>query len=145
MTNWNERFVKLAEHIGGWSKDTSVGVGAIIADDRHRVISIGYNGFPSGCNDSIEFRYDKPVKYLFTEHAERNAIYTAASLGVSTRECIMYLAWFPCADCARAIIQSGIKELVCKEPDLVGSTWSDSFRAAIEMLNESGVKITYIK
>jgi dCMP deaminase len=145
MTDWNDRFLKLAEHIGSWSKDRSIGVGAIIADDRHRVIGIGYNGFPSGCDDDLEARHQRPDKYLYTEHAERNAIYNAASHGASTKDCTMYLMWFPCTDCARAIIQSGIKELVCKEPQLVGSQWSEHFIAAIEMLKECNVKITYMK
>lgn len=143
MANWNKRFIELTKHIATWSKDKSVGTCAVIANIDNRIVSIGYNGFPSGCNDEILERYDRPAKYLYTEHAERNAIYNAAMLGISTKNCIMYLMWFPCADCARAIIQSGIKKLVCYQPNFNDSKWGDHFKAAFEMLNESNIEIEY--
>ena len=89
--NWNKRFIDLAEHISTWSKDRSTQCGAVIADKENRVVSLGYNGFPTGFNDDIDSRHESPVKYSYTEHAERNAIYNAARIGVSTRGCTMYL------------------------------------------------------
>jgi dCMP deaminase len=143
MANWTKRFMELTKHIAGWSKDKSIGTCAVIVDDDNRVVSIGYNGFPSGCNDEIQSRYERPEKYLYTEHAERNAVFNAARLGVSTKGCTMYLMWFPCADCARSIIQAGIKKLVCNKPDL-NSHWGDHFKAAIEMLDEAKVEVIYV-
>ena len=144
MANWNSRFIELTKHIATWSKDKSIGTCAIIADKDNRIVSVGYNGFPSGCNDEVNERYERPNKYLFTEHAERNAIYNAARIGVSTKNCTMYLMWFPCADCARAIIQSGIDTLVCYEPDLSTPKWGEHFKAALEMFKETGVKLEYV-
>ncbi len=144
-TNWDKRFIELAKHISEWSKDTSTGTGAVIATSDYRIVSIGYNGFPSGANDSIEERYERPQKYKYTEHAERNAIYNAARLGVSTVGCKMYLMWFPCVDCARAIIQSGIIELVCKEPNFEDERWGGDFKISVELLNECKVKLSYVE
>jgi len=138
--SWDNKFKGLAEHVAQWSKDRSTKVGAIIVNGRNAVVSIGYNGFPRGVNDDIEDRHDRPAKYKWTEHAERNAIYNA---GQSLIGCSMYLNWFPCVDCARAISQSGIIEIICEEPDLNDPTWGDDFKITIEMMVESGVSIRY--
>lgn len=144
MTNWDKRFIDLANHIATWSKDTNTKTGAVIVDKDKRVVSMGYNGFPSGAVDTREDKYEKPQKYFYTEHAERNAIYNAAKLGISTDGCTMYIMWFPCADCARAIIQSGIKKLVCHEPDLNLPKWGEHFEKSLEMFNEVNMEIVYI-
>jgi dCMP deaminase len=142
--NWDERFIELAQLISTWSKDRSTGVGSVITTKDHRVISIGYNGFPSGANDKIEARHERPAKYQYTEHSERNAIYNAARSGVSTIGCTMYVMWQPCADCARGIIQSGIDRIVCTKPDDTDERWGPSFKIGQELLEECGVQITYI-
>lgn len=139
---WDERLVSLANHISQWSKD-STKVGAVIADTEHRVLSVGYNGFPSGANDDIPERHLRPAKYLYTEHAERNAIFSAAKNGVSLRGSIIYLEWFPCADCARAIIQSGISAIVCGKPDLETPKWGEHFKVSLELFKECGVHVKY--
>ena len=144
-TNWTDRFLELADVLSGWSKDKSRGVGAVIVDDFHRVISVGYNGFPRGVNDDIESRHERPAKYMYTEHAERNAIYSAASHGSRTAGCTIYLRWYPCCDCARGIIQSGIKKVVCDEPDFGDKRWGEKFKVSHEMFNEAGVFVEYIK
>lgn len=142
--NWSKRMFELAEHIGGWSKDRRTGVGAVITDFDNRIISIGYNGFPSGLDDSVDSRHSPERKLLYTEHAERNAIFNAARTGAKTAGCKMYVQWFPCVDCARAIIQSGIEEIVCKRPDFEHPKWGNSFVVAYEILIECGVRIYYI-
>ncbi|MFW5847515.1 MAG: deoxycytidylate deaminase [bacterium] len=143
MVDWDKRFIELSEFVSSWSKDKSIGICAIIATKEHRVVSMGYNGFPSGADDSIEERYERPTKYLYTEHAERNAIYSAARQGISLNGCTIYHKWFPCADCARAIIQSGIDTVVCEEPDLTTPKWGEHFKAALEMFKECGITIRY--
>lgn len=143
MTNWDKKFVDLAKHIAEWSKDTNRKNGAVIVDDDNNVLSLGYNGFPRGCDDSIESRYEQPTKYLYTEHAERNSIYHAARNGVNIKGGKMYMTMFCCADCARGIIQSGIKEIIAPKPDLTHPKWGEHFSSAIEMLTESNVKINY--
>jgi dCMP deaminase len=133
----------LARHVGSWSKDRSTQVGCVIVSPERAVVSTGYNGFPRGINDAVESRHERPQKYLWTEHAERNAIYNAAREGIRLRGCTLYIPWFPCTDCARAIVQSGITSLVAIPPDLSHPTWGEHFRVAIEMLREGQVQIVW--
>jgi dCMP deaminase len=144
MNNWDLKFIELSNHIAEWSKDTSRKVGAVIVDKDHIVISVGYNGFPRGCDDTIDTRYERPDKYLFTEHAERNAMYHAARHGVSLKGCSIYITQFPCADCARGIIQSGIDKIIAPSPDVNHDRWGDHFKASLVMLEEAKVEIVLI-
>ena len=135
--------MELTKHIASWSKDKSKKCGAVIVDSENRIVSVGYNGFPSGADDTIEERHERPAKYMYTEHAERNAIYNAARIGVTTKGCTMFIMWFPCADCGRSIIQSGISKLVCYAPDFNTPRWGEQFRVSAEMLVESGITLEY--
>jgi len=140
-TSWDRRWIELVHLVSSWSKDRSTKVGSVVVDDRNTLVSMGWNGFPRGIDDSVEARHARPAKYEWTEHAERNAIYNAAATGANIRGCTMYLAWFPCADCARAIIQSGITKVICVEPD-----WNHQkfdFKVSREMLEEAGVTLHY--
>ena len=141
INNWDLRFIAMAEDTAKWSKDTNKKTGAIVVNKDKTILSHGYNGFPRGCNDTIENRYERPLKYFFTEHAERNAIYNAAKLGLSLNGAIMYATYFPCADCARAIIQSGIIKVIAPTPDVEHETWGPHFQAALCMFEEAGVEI----
>lgn len=141
MNNWwDKRFLNLAKHVAEWSKDRSTGVGAVIVDPKTRtVVSLGYNGFPRGIDDDVEERHERPKKYLWTEHAERNAIYQASR---SLRGCTLYTPLFPCADCARAIIQSGITRVVTVRPeDEYIERWGEQFSVAQEMFSEVSIDI----
>ncbi|MEX2300551.1 MAG: dCMP deaminase family protein [Bryobacterales bacterium] len=144
ISSWDRRFMDLAVHIGTWSKDRSRKVGCVIVGPGNEIRSTGYNGFARGVRDDIEERHNRPDKYLWTEHAERNAIYNAARLGVSLDGCRMYLPWFPCVDCARAIVQCGIAQLCAIEPDLQDERWGDHFRVALEMLSEAGISVRWV-
>lgn len=144
MTNWDNKFIGLAKHIAEWSKDTNRKVGSLIVDSDNRIISTGYNGFPIKCDDTIKSRYERPDKYLFTEHSERNAIYNAARYGTSLKDCYMYVTSFPCADCARGIIQSGIIKLITTPPDLESEIWGTQFKAALQMLEEANIEIQFV-
>ena len=133
----------LVDLVATWSKDTSTQVGAVIVDNENTILSVGYNGFPRGVDDSIEERFERPIKYMYTEHAERNAIYNAVRNGLRLKGAKIYIPWCSCADCARAIIQSGIKTVVMREPDYDVPKWGEHFAIAIEMNKESGVKVIY--
>jgi dCMP deaminase len=142
MANWDARWLQVADHIATWSKDRSTQVGCVIVGNANQVLSMGYNGFPRGVNDDIEERHDRPDKYLWTEHAERNAIYNAARTGMALAGSTMYLPWYPCADCARAIIQSGISTLVATAPVLgANPQWDHDFEVSKEMLLEGKVVV----
>lgn len=133
---WNRRFLEMCELISTWSKDQSTKVGAVIVEEvERRPISFGYNGIPRGCLDSTD-RMEKPVKYLYAEHAERNAIYNART---SLAGCTIFVTHPPCADCARGIIQSGIKKVVVYEREL-SQAWNESIKVASVMFNEAGVE-----
>jgi len=144
MNTWDNKFIALAEYVATWSKDESTKVGAVIVDEESKdIISMGYNGLPRGCNDNVPERQERPLKYSWFEHAERNSIYNAARHGKATNGKTMYLQWFPCKDCARAIIQSGIKKVVCFEPDFEHPRYGDSFKISSEMFGESGVEVVF--
>jgi dCMP deaminase len=145
MTDWNLRFMELADYIAQWSKDRSSKVGAVIVVDKNP-ISMGYNGFPRGCDDDIEERHERPKKYFYVLHAEENAIVNAARNGQRTLNSDMYVNWFPCSRCAGEIVNAGIKRIFCdKEPDwTVDDTWISDQLIALEKLNEGGVEIVYM-
>ena len=145
MTDWNERFLELAESVGSWSKDRSTKVGAVIVGNNREVLSMGYNGFPRNCNDDVDARHERPLKYKWAEHAERNAIYNAARNGVRLEGSKIYLRWYPCCDCARAIVQSGIKYLICTAPDFDHPRWGEDFRISQEILDEGGVFVEAVE
>lgn len=141
MTNWYERFLNLAHHVAQWSKDRSTKVGAVIANQDKRVLSLGYNGFPAGATDDAIDRHERPLKYKWTEHAERNAIFSAARTGMNINGATIYTTYFPCADCARAIVQAGILELVTIKPDDNDARWGEEFRISKQILAEGNVNI----
>jgi len=133
MTKWTERFLDLAEHIGTWSYDPRTKLGAVIADDRNRIISIGYNGFPRGVADKVERYEDRPTKHLFVAHAERNALDNSP---MSVEGCTLYVPLLPCNECAKSIIQRGITKVVSYHPDR-----EDTFNwdITMQMFHEAGV------
>lgn len=135
IDKWDGRFMAMSEHVAGWSKDPSTKVGAVIADRKHRIVSVGFNGFPVGIEDD-ERLLDKPTKYDLVLHAEVNAILFASK---PLEDCTLYV-WplSPCCRCAAQIIQSGIKRIVC--PQLTcSSSWSSSCRKGFEMFRESKI------
>jgi dCMP deaminase len=107
MKDWNSWFLEGVYWVASKSKDPKTKIGALIVKDRH-IVSTGYNGLPIGVDDQIPDRKERPEKYKWFEHGERNAIYAAAKYGISTEGATLYTNALPCADCARGIIQSGI-------------------------------------
>lgn len=143
MADWDARFIELARHVAEWSKDRSTKVGAVIVDDNRVVISMGYNGFPRGIDDDVEEYHERPAKYKWTEHAERNAIFNAARKGVSTMGCTIYLPWFPCMPCARAIKQAGITKVVAVRPDFDHKRWGEDFRESLSLFEQCGISVKW--
>jgi len=133
----------LAEEVAQKSKDSSTKCGAIIVDPQQAIISTGYNGFPRLVNDDIKSRYERPEKYQWTEHAERNAIYNAARRGVPTEGCTIYITGPSCTDCTRAIIQTGILCVVMKSKFGKGEHWEGDFAISQKMFSEAGVLVIY--
>jgi dCMP deaminase len=143
--NWDEFFYKMAELVASKSKDRSTKCGSVIVGNGNTVLSLGFNGFPRKVNDDIDSMHDRPRKYFFFEHSERNSIYAAAKNGIKLDGSSIHLSGggLPCADCARAIIQAGIIEIVYRDIPFKGKgNWKESMDAAKEMLLEAGVKLT---
>lgn len=141
---WHYRFMDLADMISTWSKDPSTKNAAVIVGEDREIRATGYNGLVRGVDDNKPERNERPTKYDFYEHAERNAIYNACLTGTSVKGCVIYVTMFPCTDCARAIIQSGIKLVVTREVIIdetsPQNTWRDKLMFSQEMFREAGVE-----
>ena len=150
MTDWDARWLELAAHVAGWSKDRHTKVGCVIVGEGRRLLAEGYNGLPRGVDDSIEKRYSRDVrngrreKLRWTEHAERNAIFSAAYHGISLRHSTLYTPLYPCADCTRGIIQSGIAMVVTTEPGWDDEFWGPEFGVSEVMMREAGVRVRLV-
>lgn len=107
---WDEMYLKICKAAAERSRDASTQVGACIVRDK-RVLVVGYNGFPSGINETAE-RWERPLKYAYVVHAEANCLMTAARYGIPLDQSILYVSLHPCANCAKHIVQAGIKEVV---------------------------------
>jgi dCMP deaminase len=143
--NWVTYYRQLANTVKLKSKDKYTQIGAVIVGKDGEIVSTGYNSFPRGLDDGLDYRQERPEKYYWFEHAERNAIYNAARIGVSTKGTTMYLSCgLPCADCARGIINSGIKRIFCERVDVTkGELWKESQERSWDMFMETGVKVCF--
>jgi len=153
VMTWDEYFIRQAMLIAEKSKDPSTKVGCVIVGEDNEILSTGFNGFPRGVEEGkfvklytpISQRWERPEKYKWVEHAERNAIYNAARNGIRLKNARAYLNWepVPCSDCARAFIQAGIKEIV--GPNIpfggVGAGIHYHIGQSTEMMLESGMII----
>ena len=142
--SWDSYFMGIAMLSAQRSKDPGTQVGACIVDDNNKIMSVGYNGFPHGCDDD-EFPWDRSgdefdTKYPYVCHAELNAILNNG--GRNLKGCKIYVALFPCNECAKAIIQSGIKEVM-----FLSDKYKDSLnnRESRRMFDAAGVKYTKVK
>ncbi len=140
--SWDEYFVGLAMLSAMRSKDPNTKVGACIVDDNHKVVSIGYNGMPCGCDES-QLSWNKgqglDSKYLYVCHAEFNAILNTRN-GSSLKGCTLYVTLFPCNECAKACIQVGIKEIVYVDNKYKDTTET---QASLKMLSLAGIKLRH--
>lgn len=141
---WVDYFRKIAEVVKEKSKDKNTKIGSVIIGKSNEIVSTGYNSFPRGIDDNVESRQERPEKYYWFEHSERNAIYNAARIGVSTNECTMFLSCgIPCADCARAIINSGIIGIWVNRQNISGNKWDESSHRSLEMFEEANIKVNW--
>lgn len=139
-------FFSLCDVVASRSKDLSSKIGSVIVGPNNEIRSTGYNSFPKGINDNVPERYERPEKYIWTEHAERNAIYNAARVGTPTDNCSLYCYSYPCMDCARAIVQAGIKRVVIKKNWLddkpgYAERWGEMFKKTIQLFAEAKISL----
>ena len=139
---WIRRYLDLAEHISGWSKDPSTKVGAVVIGEDGEVLAQGYNGFPRGVKDSVVRLEDRELKYQLVVHAELNCIYHAARIGLSLKNSTMFISGLPpCNECAKGLIQAGINTVFVLA-DKTKVEWLPAYHISQQMFQEAGVKCT---
>ena len=142
---WKKRYLGLAAQVGTWSKDPKTQVGAIIVGDKNQVISQGYNGFPRRVFDGKERYLDRDTKLRYVVHAEANAIYNAAFNGTKLQGSTLFVHGLPvCSECAKAIIQVGIKHIVIDYNYEQDDRWVKSFEMTKIMFEEAGISHEFI-
>lgn len=145
IPTWDDMFMTMAYLCAMKSKDANTHIGAVVVGPDNEVRSTGYNSFVRGLDDNVPERQERPEKYFWFEHAERNAVYNATLIGASLKGCTMYTNGIPCMDCGRAVIQSGIREVVVdKWWDAENSPkWKESADKTLMMFKECGVTVRY--
>ena len=143
MSKWDTRFCEMAKFVSEWSKDPNAKVGAVIFSKRGGDVSVGYNGFPMGVEDSAERLQDQEMKLELVVHAEQNALIASGSRAAGAT---LYVWGKPvCARCAGSIIQAGIKRVVALNPDSVAadSKWHKTGKVSHQIFLEAGVEVDF--
>lgn len=140
---WDRHFIELAAFIAQrFSKDPSTKVGAVLVGSDRRIVSMGFNGFARNVREDIPDRHKRPIKYLFTAHAERNALDNADG---PVRGTTLYMNYqpIPCCHCTLGVIQNGIKEIVGPPIPFPGKGvhWQKELSLSMEMLQEAKIQI----
>lgn len=143
--SWDSYFMGIAELSAMRSKDPNTQVGACIVNNEKRIVAVGYNGMPRGCNDD-EMPWERngstslDTKYPFVCHAELNAILNSNIRNL--KNCTLYVTLYPCNECAKAIIQSGIKRVVYKQNKYADT---ESVKASVMLFRKCGVEVEEYK
>jgi dCMP deaminase len=146
LSEWGNRYLSLAKEISTWSKDPSRKIGAVAVGEKGQILAQGYNGFPRGILDSADRYNDRPTKYKLVVHAEMNVIYNATFNGVSLNGARLFVYGLPvCSECAKGIIQVGIKSVTVYTDDAVPAVWTESFELTDNMFKEAGVSCLWIQ
>ena len=137
MSKWHKRYLEMCDLVASWSKDPSSKFGAVITDKNDRVVSLGFNGFAQGFEDTPERWNDRQFKYRHVLHAEEQAILFAKR---DLSNCKLYIQMPPCSSCMSKIAQSGIKTVICKAPseDYL-SRWS--IDEPMQVARECGIEV----
>jgi len=133
---WDNRFLDLCEHVSEWSKDPSTKVGAVITEGIH-IVSIGYNGLPSGVHDDPNILHNREQKYKFIIHAEMNAILAAKRPVAGST--LYTFPLLPCTNCASVCIQAGIRRVVSQA--CVDNRWKSNIEEAKELFKKAAVEV----
>ena len=140
---WCDRFLRLAAEAASWSKDPKGGVGAVLVDDRKRVIGLGFNGFPDRIPDDPALLADQEAKLPRMIHAEMNAVLNAVA---PVHGATLFTTLAPCAECAKLLIQAGVVAVYRRpHPEHRHTRWAESFRIAETILAEAGVEVRSVE
>lgn len=145
MVDWDTKYLRLAKEVSTWSKDPSTRVGAVAIGSKGQVLAQGYNGFPRGIHDSESRLTDREEKYKFVVHAEMNCIFNATYNGVSLDGATIYVTGLPvCSECAKGLIQVGIKKVVMPRIDDMPEKWRESWKLSQAMFDEAGITAVFL-
>ena len=149
--SWDDYFLNMAYFVARKSKDPSSKCGTVIVSQDHAVLTTGYNGLPRGTVDDLPERNERPEKYFWYEHGERNAIYNAARWGAALKGSTAYITGCPCMDCARALVQVGVKRVVWDkgnsfnmDPEKL-ARWEESMSRSMALFEETKVIVHIIE
>jgi len=151
QARWDTYFLTMAYFVAQKSKDPSTQCGTVIVGADKEILTTGYNGLPRGVNDDLPERNERPEKYSWYEHGERNAIYNAARVGTALKGATAYITGCPCCDCARSLIQSGIIRCVWDQGNMFevdperAARWKESTDRTLLMFQECGMVVDLIK
>jgi dCMP deaminase len=146
IPSWDKYFMDMLPLIAARSKDPNTKTGCLIVGPDHEIRTTGYNSFPRHIHDSVPERLERPEKYFWIEHAERNAIYNAARVGIPLVGCTLYLNWLSCMDCARAIIQVGIVRVAVDRQEHErkrSPKWEPDFVRVEQLYREAGTELSW--
>lgn len=142
---WRNNYLRLAKNISTWSKDPSRKIGAVAVGSKGQILAQGFNGFPRGIADTDERLNNREEKYKYVVHAEMNAIYNACLNGTSLDGSTMYVYGLPvCSECAKGIIQVGIKHVAFLVEDVIPPVWTESWERTRKMFDEAGITYDYV-
>ena len=144
IPDWDRYYLDIRKVVAARSKDPNTQIGCVIIGPAREIRTTGYNSFPRGIRDDVPERMVRPAKYLWIEHAERNAICNAARCGTPLEGCTIYVEIMPCMDCGRAIVQAGIREVVVSAERMkqYSSDYYNEHFGMVEVLfSEAGVKV----
>ena len=147
IPTWDEYYLDICAKVAARSKDPNTQIGCVIAGPAHEIRSTGYNSLPRGIRDDVPERLERPAKYLWMEHAERNAIYNAARCGTPLDGCTLYVEIMPCMDCGRALVQAGIREVVVSRARMSqysSEYYEEHFQRVEELLQEAKVRVRQV-
>lgn len=140
---WHERFMDIAKSVSYWSKDPSTKVGSVAVNPYNRnILSTGYNGFPRGIADTAERLNTREEKYKYVIHAEMNLLFNSAANGINLSGSSIYVWGLPvCSNCALALVQSGVSEIIIPDYNYVPEKWLESWKLSQDIFQECGILI----
>lgn len=140
------KYLKVAQlNADLFSKDRHRKVGALImSNDFSSILSTGVNGFCRGMDDTIDERWERPMKDRYICHAEQNCLMNCCRDGIRTKDAVMITTLFPCSACCRSIVQAGLSRVYSPKPDLDHDRWGNEFKLSIEIFNEVNLEVVYL-
>lgn len=141
IPDWDDYFMQIAKVVSTKSKDCSTKVGSVVVNQFNNIVATGFNGCCRGIDDTVGGRYQHPDKMFFVEHSETNALHAAARIGIPLDGASIYTTKYPCSNCARAIIQCGLRKVITYPSDITNKLWNEHAIHSEQMFSETNVEV----